>query len=341
MAAPCGIDLPMSYGSPATEHRAVCSQVGLIDRSYSGVVEVTEKDRAGFLQGMLTNDVKRLGPGQGCAAAFLDGHGKVQALLSVLALDDRFLLILPGGAAPRVLELLDRFLFSERVSLREASGETAKLMLAGPAAASLIRDLAGAGLPHSEWHHVEATINGIPVRVVRGGDETGAPEAWILSAPARAAELWEAALSAGATPVGLTAFDALRVEAGTAWYGHDVDDTVLLPEIPAAPLVSDTKGCYIGQEVVVRIRDRGHVNRALTGLALDGEDVPPAGASVSVGDDAVGRVTSAVWSFSLSHPIALAFVRRQHSAPGTLVTVLHAGRALAARVVSLPFVGRA
>jgi glycine cleavage system aminomethyltransferase T len=112
---------------------------------------------------------------------------------------------------------------------------------------------------------------------------------------------------------------------------------VLLPEIPSAHLVSYTKGCYIGQEVVVRIRDRGHVNRLLTGLRLDGAEVSGAGAEVRIGDEAVGRVTSATWSFGLDMPIALAFIRRQHAAPGTNVSVRAGERSLAATVSGLPF----
>jgi len=116
-----------------------------------------------------------------------------------------------------------------------------------------------------------------------------------------------------------------------------VDTTILLPEIPIERLVSHTKGCYIGQEVVVRIRDRGHVNRHLRGLVIDGPTTPAAGAQVTADGSEIGRVTSATWSFGLRHPIALAFIRRQHADPGTRVTVLADGAELAATVSALPF----
>jgi len=149
--------------------------------------------------------------------------------------------------------------------------------------------------------------------------------------------MWDALVGVGARPVGLAAFDAFRIEAGTPIFGHDVDESVLLPEIPFANLVSETKGCYPGQEVVVRIRDRGHVNRMLRGLLLDGDEVPPHGAEVVADDTSVGRVTSAAWAFGLERPIALAFVRRQHAEPGTRVSVRLGGRAVAASVSALPF----
>jgi folate-binding protein YgfZ len=116
-----------------------------------------------------------------------------------------------------------------------------------------------------------------------------------------------------------------------------VDESVLLPEIPFENLLSHTKGCYPGQEVVVRIRDRGHVNRMLRGLTVDGDQVPEPGADVLADDTTIGKVTSAVRSFGLSRPIALAFVRRQHGEPGTRVSVRFSGTTVAATVSALPF----
>src|SRR4029453_7457899 len=114
-----------------------------------------------------------------------------------------------------------------------------------------------------------------------------------------------ALVGAGGRPIGHEAYESLRIEAGTLLFGHDVDESVLLPEIPFENLLSHTKGCYPGQEVVVRIRDRGHVNRMLRGLAIDGDQVPGEGAEVLADDTTIGKVTSAAWSFGLSRPIAL------------------------------------
>jgi folate-binding protein YgfZ len=160
---------------------------------------------------------------------------------------------------------------------------------------------------------------------------------WIDS-PADGVERVRTALAAaGARPVGFTAWESLRIEAGTAVLGRDVDDTVLLPEIPFEPLVSYTKGCYVGQEVVVRIRDRGHVNRHLRGLLVEAQVAPPAGSAVVAAGEDVGRVTSATWSIGLERPIALALVRRQHAQPGTRVTVGRADSGVPAAVSALPF----
>jgi folate-binding protein YgfZ len=339
--APCGWDLPVSYGDPRAEHRAVRAAVGVVDRARWGVLELTGADRVSFLNGMVSNDVKRLAPGQGAAAAFLDARGRVQALLTVLAEADRHLVLLPGGTAAKTRDALESFHFAERLEIRDASDEHATFLLAGPATATLVAHLAARPLPDLAWDHAEVVVADRRARLVRGGGETGEAEAWLLSRREDGAALWQAIVAAEARPVGLTALDVLRVEAGTPWFGHDADDSTLLPEIPCESLVSSTKGCYIGQEVVVRIRDRGHVNRRLTGLTLDGAIVPPPGAPVGVDGRDVGRVTSAVHSYALARPIALAFVRREHATPGTAVAVTADGAALTARVTALPFVTRA
>jgi folate-binding protein YgfZ len=330
-------ELPLTYGDPADEYAAARRRAALLDRGHYGVLEVEGRDRATFLHALLSNEVKALAPGQGCAATLLDVHGKVQVVLFVWVLDDRILLVVPPGTVLKVLEALDHYLFSEKVSLRDASEETALFLLAGPEAGALIERLTGARPPERPWAHVAATLGGAAVRLVTGDGETGGPEIWCVAAAADAARVWAALVTAGARPIGLAALESLRIEAGTPRFDHDVDESVLLPEIPMERLVSYTKGCYPGQEVVVRIRDRGHVNRMLTGLVLEGDIVPAPGAEVAADGGAVGRVTSAVRSLGLGRPIALAFVRRQHARPDTVVSVRVGERTIAARVSGLPF----
>ena len=330
-------ELPLTYGDAADEYVAARRRAVLVDRGHYGILEVEGRDRATFLHALLSNEVKALAPGQGCAATLLDVHGKVQVVLYVWVLDDRILLIVPPGTARKVLEALDHYLFSEKVSLRDASEETALFLLVGPEAWALVERLTGVRPPERPWAHVAATLDGAAVRLVTGDGETGGAEIWCATAAADTARVWAALVDAGARPVGLTALESLRIEAGTPRFGHDVDESVLLPEIPLERLVSYTKGCYPGQEVVVRIRDRGHVNRVLTGLVLEGDTVPAPGAEVVADGGAVGRVTSAVRSFGLGQPIALAFVKRQHAKPDTAVLVRVGERTVAARVSGLPF----
>jgi folate-binding protein YgfZ len=330
-------ELPVSYGDTRAEYLAARRGAAVMDRSADGVLEVTGRDRASFLHALLSNDVKSLTPGQGCAAALLDVHGKVRVLLRVLVLDDRILALTPPGMAGKTVEALDAYLFSEKAQLRDATGELALLMVVGPEGPALIERLAGGRPSEAPWSSSRGVVAGTEVLIVRGGGETGAAEIWLVGRAADGGTVWDAVVAAGARPVGAAAFEALRVEAGTPLYGHDVDDRILLPEIAAADLVSYGKGCYVGQEVVVRIRDRGHVNRHLRGLVLTGARVPDPGSPVLVAEREIGSVTSATWSPGLEKPIALAFVRREYAEPGTAVAVLVADARIPAEVSALPF----
>ena len=321
----------------AAEYRAVRDGCGLVERSDHGVLEVTGRDRATFLHALLSNEVKGLAPGQGCAATLLDVHGKVQVVLLVWVLDDRILLVTPPGRAAATLEALDHYLFAEKAMLEEATGSLAMLMLAGPEASRLAERLAGARVSDTAWSHVDGVFGTTPVRLVRGGGDTGEAEVWLVAPAAAGPDLVGAARAAGARPVGPGAFESLRIEAGTLRFPEDIGPNVLLPEVPFQHLVSDTKGCYPGQEVVVRIRDRGHVNRHLRGLVLDGDTVPDAGSEVVAGEAVVGAVTSAAHSLALDRPIALALIRRQHAEAGTALGVRAEGRVLPATVSALPF----
>jgi folate-binding protein YgfZ len=328
---------PSDFRDAAAEYAAARERVGLIDRRDWGVLEAAGRDRATFLHALLSNEIKALAPGQGCAATLLDVHGKVQVVLFVWVLEDRILLVVPPGMAQKVAEALDHYLFSEKAYFRDLSEETALLLLAGPEAPATVERLTGARPPEGPWRHVAAILDGCAVRLVNGGGETGGAETWVACGRGDGRRVCDALAAAGARSVGLAALESLRIEAGTPLFGLDVDETVLLPEIPSATLVSHTKGCYPGQEVVVRIRDRGHVNRLLVGLVLEGALAPERGSVVLAGDAEIGRVTSATNSFGLGRPIALAFVRRQHADAGAAVTVRAGDRTIPARVSALPF----
>jgi folate-binding protein YgfZ len=329
--------VPLHYGDAAAEYRSLQEGAGLIDRSTLGKVTVTGRDRQAFLQGMLTNDIKALQPGQGTAAAFLDAHGKVKALLRVYVLDDRLLLELPTALTGKTLETLDHFLISEKAYLEAADEAFAVLAVQGPAARAILSRLAGRDIDLPLHHHVEVAIAGAPVRVIhrREGAVPGF-HCWTIAL--HAAALWAALVDGGARPVGMEALEALRIEAGVPWYGRDVDDTMIFPETRLDAWVSYNKGCYIGQEVVARVKYRGHVNRALSGLVIDGDRVPAAGARVIAEGKEVGRITSAVRSPALGKPIALGYVRREHFEPGTAVSIDEGGQAASATVAALPFV---
>ncbi len=319
------------------EHRTVMTGAGVIDRSMLGKATVTGRDRAAFLQGMLSNDVQALQPGQGCPAAFLDAHGKVVSLLAVYALEDRILLELPAGTTERFLQVIDKFLISEKAYLEAADEAYAILALQGPEAERILSGLSGETLDSAPYSHKEISIAGGPVRVARR-TEAVTPGFHCWTSAAHGEALWTALRGAGAVPVGAQALEVLRIEAGIPLYGQDVDETVILPETRLDALVSYTKGCYIGQETVARVKYRGHVNRGLSGMVIEGDRVPSYGDAITAEDKEIGRVTSGVRSIALGKPIALGYVRREHFEPGSAVTVTVGERPVPARVAELPFV---
>ena len=328
---------PLREHSLAAEYRAAREAVALFDRSVLGKVNVTGRDRLAFLQGMLTNDVTGLASGQGAPAAFLDAHGKVMALLVVYAAADSVLIELPASLTEKTLQTLDRYLISEKAYFESVDEAFAILSVQGPAARGLLQSLGGAPLELPPYGHTEVSIAGVTARVINRSEGPAAGfHCWVSAG--HAAEVRGALEGGGAVPAHAETLEVLRVEAGQPWYPNDVDDSVILPETRLEGLVSYTKGCYIGQETVARVKYRGHVNRALSGLVLEGDRVPEHGARVTAEGKDIGRVTSAVRSLALGRPIALGYVRREHFEPGSAVTVADGAGEQAARVAALPFV---
>ena len=336
-----GLLVPQDYGDSTAEHEAVRERVGLIDRSDRGKIEVTGRDRATFLHGLVSSDVKGLVPGQGREAALLDVHGKITALLVVHCLPDRLVLETDRRLAEPLSTTIDRYLFSERAELEDVSPAWGILTVAGPAARKAVEQAIGAVVPDlSRWQHAVVAWGEGEVRVVRT-EETGEEgyDLWVLAE--RLGPLWERLREAGAQPVGREAWNVLRVEAGVVRYGVDVDASTLLLEAPLPETYSLSKGCYLGQEVIARITYRGHVNRKIVGFRFADARVPPAGAPVLVEGKEVGRITSAVLSPALGVALALGFLRREYHEPGTPIQVQAGDEALSAEVAALPFYRRA
>src|SRR2546426_7963833 len=231
-------ELPVAYGNSAEEYALVRRGVGLLDRDPFGLLERTERDRAAFLHALVSNEVKAPGPGQGCAATLLDVHGKVQVVLFVWVADDRILVVTPPAMAQKTAEALDHYLFSEKVAIRDVSSETALFVLAGPKAPETSERLMGARPPESQWSQATGKLGDTPVRLVSGGRETDEAEVWIAGPASEAPRMWDALVGAGARPVGLAAFDALRIEAGAPPFRPALDEAGLPSRSPLCHFVS-------------------------------------------------------------------------------------------------------
>jgi folate-binding protein YgfZ len=335
--------MPAHYGNAAAEYETARQQIALFDLSHHGQVEVSGADAASFLHNLCTNEVKNLPPGHGCEAFLTTGQAKIVALVTIyraaLAPDrPTFLLDAGPGMGDKVIKHLDRYLISEQVELSDRTHTRVQMHLAGPQAHEVLERVLGMTMPElAELRHTSGPIAGVAC-LIRRRQPLGLPGYDILCERAHAAAVWPALITGGAQPAGLQAYHILRVEAGTPVYGLDIDETNLPQEVGRVErTISFTKGCYIGQETVARIRTYGHVNRSLTGLLVNGATAATSGAKLFRGDKEVGHITSSVVSPRLGQPIALAYVRRGSEQPGTVLEVEGVEGWRATQITSLPF----
>jgi folate-binding protein YgfZ len=322
----------------------------VFDRSWRGKIAVAGGDRRTYLHAMLTNDVLALAPGSGCYAAYLTPQGRMIADMSVLELGDLVLLDLDPAATATVLERLDKFIFSEDVKLGDLSEAFGKLTVVGPQSARVVAgaisgpDQPGLGEGElAEWTEFRNARAGFrsQVAVVAASWDTGEAGFDLYVERPLVPELAAALAAAGAVSAGSADWEVLRIEAGRPAFGIDMDgDTIVLEAGIEDRAISFTKGCYPGQEVVIRVlhRGQGRIPRRIVGLRIAGDAVPNRGDLVRAGGRDAGRVTSAVWSPRAGGPIALAMVHRDFLAPGTELSIQHGDQALTATVVTLPIV---
>ena len=337
-----GWDLPLRFGDPLEEYSAVRSQVGMLDLCHRALLRFTGPDRVSYLQGMVSNDVKRLAPGEGAHAAVLEIQGKILADLRIFCTEDSFLLDLWEFLKERTLAHLHRYLIADEVEIADLTGQYGVVSLQGPKAERLLGDLFPE-LPARELDHRLLAVGDAEVRIARSS-HTG-EEGYDLFLAVKDMDpvmtrIREKGKTFSLRWIGAEAQETLRLEAGIPRYGVDMSEDTLLLETGLERAVSFTKGCYLGQEVVERIRSRGHVNKKLAGLLLAGGIGAEPGDPVRSGEREIGRVTSAVFSPTFKRSIALGYLHRDYLRPGTRTEIDHKGTIIPAEVSSLPFVKR-
>ena len=318
------------------------SAAATVDRSDRSWVVVSGADRRSYLHGLLTNDIAALQPGQGCYAAYLTPQGRMIADLWVYELGDVLLLSMTRDVKANVLARFDQFIFTEDVQLGDVSDTFAATSIVGPRAAGVVADAIGtpvdrlAQLP--EHGNVRTDFLGQPAIVLRTTD-TGEPGFDVLVETQHAGALRERLHASGVVDTDSAVAEALRIEGGVPKFHVDMDEeTIPLEAGIETRAISMTKGCYVGQEVIIRVLHRGHgrVARRLVGLTLDGTTAPSPGSAAQVEGKDIGSITSSAVSPALGKPIALAYVHRDHVAPGTTVSV----NGTQAIVTPLPFISR-
>jgi folate-binding protein YgfZ len=296
-------------------------------RSAGGLIAVSGRDAASFLQGVLTNDIAALAPGQHCYAASLTAQGRMVSDMHVLRREQDFLLAVEPAVAASLADRFDLSIFTEAVLVDDVSAGVASAGVHGPLAFAAVASAAGEGRGEvlrealAQGRHAVLPVDG-GVLVAFGGAWLGVPGVRVLGPEAEVRGIRDRLAAAGLPELGQGALDARRIEAGTPVFGIDMGtDTIPLEAGIESLAISTTKGCYVGQEIVVRILHRagGRVARRLVGLVAAGAASLVRGMAVFADGREVGEVTTAAWSPALGSRVALATIHRDAFAPGTLV----------------------
>jgi len=290
---------------------------------------------------MVSNDIEKLTPGQGIAAAVLDIHGKILADIRILCAEDYLLLDLWESLKEKIVNHLNRYLIADEVEINDLTDRYGILSVQGPSSRDLLEGLLGTDkLPSTDLSHTEFQTGHGKTRLIRAthtGEEGFDIILEIKDLLPIVSSIQEKGKPFSAQWVGCQVQEVLRIEAGIPRYGVDMDEDNLLLETGLDRAVSFHKGCYLGQEVIERIHSRGHVNRKLIGMVLEGDSAAKRADEIHGEKQQIGNVTSSVISPALKCPLALGYVHRDFTSPGTRVTIHRNGKTIPATVSSLPF----
>ncbi len=337
-----GCSVPQHYGDTEAEYTAVREGVGIIDLSSRGKLRLSGKDHLKFLQGMLTNDVLKLKEGSGVYATILTVKGRMVSDMRVYRENESVLLDLEPGMNEKVKDLLTKFRLSYKADIEDITETTGLISVQGPYAAKLIALFIERELPPmDQYDFLQLQAIGLGLTIV-SVNRTGEQGFDIYINNDGLELVWESLMSKGKEldikPVGYDALNTLRIEAGIPVYGVDMDENNIPIEAGLWDALDFEKGCYVGQEVVARIKWRGHVNWHLMGFAIEGSSAPEVGNEVFSGERKIGRITSSTLSPAFNKPLSLGYIRREFREEGTHVSINMGGNSQEqAEVRALPF----
>jgi folate-binding protein YgfZ len=311
------------FGDTRAEFRTLLSGCGIYDLSGRAKIAVTGGDRVRWLNGMITNNVRDLAAGHGVYAFLLNAQGRIQADLYVFQRGEALLVDTERGQRDKILELFDRYIIADDVEIANVSDKLAALGLTGPESHQVLErtGIAVPDLAHLQF--VDVIWQGKNVTLLRSGEEAGG--SWqVWTSPAHVSELWDALVGASARPVGTAALELFRISRGVPKFGVDIRDRDLPQETGQTRALNFTKGCYLGQEIVERIRSRGAVHRQFAAFEVESGLTEPGtqivGTKIVADEKEVGEVTSsAVLPLaSGDRTIALGYLRREAAAKDLL-----------------------
>lgn len=339
-------EIVKNYGNVQAEHDALWESAGILDVSFRSRICLAGADRARFLHGQVTNDVKKLRSGEGCYAALITAKGKMESDLYIYCLPDELLLDFEPGLSAKVSERLEKYVIADDVQIIDVAANYGLLSVQGPKAQIVIRSLGiGDDLPTKPYKFLRNAETAFGEIHLFNQSRLGTNGFDLLVATDATEKLYKKLISAaqavGGCACGWEGFELARIEAGIPRYGVDMDETINPLEAGLeSRAISFNKGCYIGQEVISRIRTYSEVAKALRGIKLadDLNSLPVKGDKLFHNEKEAGFISSAIKSPRLSANIALGYIKREVNQPGTQLVLRSAAGESQAQIVELPFV---
>ncbi len=313
-----GAETPATFGNASAEFDMLLHGAAIFDLGWQAKLQISGKDRTRWLNGMITNNIRDLAPGRGVYAFILTPQGHNQGDLTAYNRGEYLVATTDRDQVEKVAAVLQKYIIMDKVEIEDISEKLISLGIAGPKAAEA---LTKAGIDVSQLEAgqiVDAVWQDVGISVARNTHpQMDGYEIWL--APEKVEKLWDALAAAGATPAGSDALEMYRIARGVPRYGIDLRERDLPQETGQEHALNFSKGCFIGQEIVERIRARGNVHRTFIGFEVEGKPPQP-GTKVRANEKDMGEITSAT-SLPNGHIVAVGYLRREVAGPGTAVQI--------------------
>jgi aminomethyltransferase len=293
-------------------YKALTQAAAVIDLSARTRIRLTGDDRARLLHALTTNHIQQLLPGHGCYTFFLNANGRVLADANIFAFAEHILIDGEPEVRGQLYAHLDHYIIADDVNLHDDTETTFALSVEGPGARTRLCEL-GVPAPQNEFEHetwTDCTAAHVSYTGEHGFRIFGPVDR--KSAVMELLYLTEASVGDAET---------VRIEHGRPRYGADITVAQIAAETGLTHALHFQKGCYLGQEIVERVRSRGHVNKRLVSISMDGHAAPAAGTKIMADGKEIGEITSAVFSPAGKNIAALGYVRVPHEKPGSVVEI--------------------
>jgi len=343
-----GWDMPVQYpAGTVSEHLRTRKHAGLFDVSHMGEIDVRGPDAISFVNRLASNDASKLVDGQAQYSALTTPEGTViDDLLVYRFAEDHLLLVVNAGTTDKDWEWISSHHETENVQLRNASAEFCQIALQGPDALSILQQITTVPLDEIKYYHfTEDKVDEVPAIISRTG-YTGEDGFEVYASPDKAEQLWNKILDVGkygeeygVMPCGLAARNTLRLEAGMALYGHEIDETITLLEANLGWICKLNKGDFIGRERLQKQKQEG-IKRKLIGFEVTDRGIARDGQDVLMDGQRVGQVTSGSPAPFLKKNIGMAYVPVELANEGRVFEIDVRGRKVGAQIVPLPFYKR-